>query len=121
MLDRKADHVLRSIRSRRKYVVLVAVMLAAAITWQVIHAPSVRADSLYFNLANGNLSQDWSNISLITTSDDWSGVPSIIGYRGDGLTGGTGTDPQTIITSGTEVVDVNANQTNPNTFITGGV
>lgn len=75
----------------------------------------------YWNLANSNFSQDWSDKSLIDTNDDWSRVPSIVGYRGDGLTTGTGTDPRTITTSGTPVVDVNANQTNPNTYTTGGV
>ncbi|HVF95059.1 MAG TPA: endonuclease/exonuclease/phosphatase [Sphingomonas sp.] len=75
----------------------------------------------YWNLASGELFQDWSDPDLITTSDDWSRVPSIVGFRGDGLTGGTGTDPRTITGSGTPVVDVNANQTNPNTFTTGGV
>ena len=67
-------------------------------------------------------SQDWTNTNLITTNDDWSGVNSIIGYRGDGLTGGTGTDPQTILAGDDPgVMDVNANQTNPSTFATGGV
>ena len=65
--------------------------------------------------------QDWSNTSLIATSDDWSGVPGVMGYRGDSLTGATGTDPQTIVGEGTPVVDVNANQTNPDTFTSGGV
>lgn len=65
--------------------------------------------------------QDWSNTGLITASDDWSGVPGVVGYRGDGLTGGTGTDPQTILADGTGVVDVNANQTAPNTFTAGGI
>jgi predicted extracellular nuclease len=66
--------------------------------------------------------QDWSNIGLITTSDDWSGVPGITGYRGDSLTGATGTDPQTITADGSDTpVDVNANQVNPATFTTGGV
>lgn len=65
--------------------------------------------------------QDWSNPSLITTNDDWSGVPGVMGYRGDGLTGATGTNPQTILADGTGVPDVNANQTAPNTFSTGGV
>lgn len=64
--------------------------------------------------------QDWSNTGLITTNDDWSGVPGIVGYRGDGLTGSTGTDPQTLLTLDS-VTDVNANQTNPITFNTGGV
>ncbi len=67
-------------------------------------------------------SQDWSNISLITVSDDWSGVPGISGYRGDDLTGATGTDPRTILVDGTTTpLDVNANQSNPDTFTTGGV
>jgi hypothetical protein len=67
-------------------------------------------------------SQNWSNTGLITTSDDWSGVPGIIGYRGDGLTSATGVDPQTVLADGTGTpVDVNANMTSPNTFTTGGV
>lgn len=75
----------------------------------------------YFNLASGQFFQDWSNTGLITANDDWSLVPSIVGFRGDGLTSGTGTDPQTITANGTNVVDVNANQTNTTTFNTGGV
>ena len=65
--------------------------------------------------------QNWSNTGLITAHDDWSGVPGIVGFRGDGLTGSTATNPQTILVDGTGVVDVNANQTSPNTFSTGGV
>lgn len=76
--------------------------------------------STYWNLAGGDLTQDWSNLGLITANDDWSGVPSIVGFRGDGLTSGTGTDPRTITGTST-VIDVNANMTNPNTFTTGGV
>src|SRR6185503_8864340 len=65
--------------------------------------------------------QDWSNPELITSSDDWTSVPGIVGYRGDGLAAATGVDPQTVLTEGAPVVDVNANQANPNTFATGGV
>ena len=36
--------------------------------------------SVYFNLASGNLVQDWSDTSLLSANDDWSGVPSIVGY-----------------------------------------
>ncbi|MGZ8333601.1 MAG: Calx-beta domain-containing protein, partial [Allosphingosinicella sp.] len=39
--------------------------------------------SAYFSLASGNFSQDWTDTGLITTNDDWSGVPFIIGYLGD--------------------------------------
>ncbi len=67
------------------------------------------------------VAQDWANTGLITASDDWSGVPGVIGYRGDGLTSANDVDPQTVLGEGTPVIDVNANQTNPNTFATGGV
>src|SRR6478672_4603652 len=53
--------------------------------------------------------EDWSDISRITVDDNWSGVPGIIGYRGDGLTGSTGVNPQTVVNAST-VVDVNANR-----------
>ena len=73
-------------------------------------------------LANGSFLQDWSDIGLITVNDDWSGVPSIEGFRGDGLTDTTGVDPQTVLAAGTTTpLDVNANQTSPNSFTTGGV
>ncbi len=64
--------------------------------------------------------QNWTNIGLITANDDWSGVPGIVGFRGDDVTTATGVDPQTLLGEGTVVVDVNANQTNPSTFNTGG-
>jgi predicted extracellular nuclease len=74
----------------------------------------------YFRLADGSFQQDWDDSGLIAANDVWSGVPSIVGYRGDGLTSATGADPRTI-TGTSDVLDVNANQTNPNTFSTGGV
>lgn len=65
--------------------------------------------------------QDW-NGDVVTVSDNWDGVPGVIGYRGDGLAGGTGVNPGSILADGSATpVDVNANQTNPNTFGTGGV
>ena len=82
----------------------------------VIAAPAM-ADTTVQTLP---FAQDWSNTGLITANDVWTGVPGIMGYRGDGLTGSTGTDPQTLLTLDS-VIDVNANQTNPITFNTGGV
>ncbi len=78
---------------------------------------------VYYSLASGNFSQDWSNTGQITANDDWSGVPSIVGYLGQDITTGAGTDPQTLKTSSTlpNDVDVIANQTAPNTLSTGGV
>lgn len=75
----------------------------------------------YHNLSGAAFTQNWTNIGMITANDDWSGVPGIIGYRGDNITGATGADPQTLVGEGTITVDVNANQTAPNTFATGGV
>lgn len=80
---------------------------------------SPRADLTPQTLA---FSQDWSNIGLITTDDNWGGVPGIVGYRGDGMVTGTGVNPQTVLTDGSGTpVDVNANRPDPNTFATGGV
>ncbi len=60
--------------------------------------------------------QDWSNTNLITTSNDWSTVPSIIGYRGDGLAAGTGVDPNTVLADGAATpVNVVAQSTAANT------
>jgi VCBS repeat-containing protein len=75
---------------------------------------------VFHKLANGNFFQDWSDTSLISTSHDWSGVPSIMGYRGDQLAN-SGKDPSTVLGDGTRVVNVNANQSNPNTYTSGGV
>ncbi len=67
-------------------------------------------------------SQNWSNTGLISTDNNWSGVPGIVGYRGDGLAGATGVDPQTILQDGSATpVNVLANQTNPNILTSGGI
>ncbi|MBK7764884.1 MAG: ExeM/NucH family extracellular endonuclease [Sulfuritalea sp.] len=66
--------------------------------------------------------QDWSNTGLLTAGGNWSAVPGIVGYRGDSLTASTGVDPQTLLADGSATpVDALVNQTNPNTFTTGGV
>jgi hypothetical protein len=74
----------------------------------------------YYPLSSGSFTQNWTNTGQITTDDDWSGVPYIIGYRGDDLTTATGTDARTITTT-SSVIDVIANQTAPNTLASGGV
>ena len=91
-------------------VACVAVSVAAAPANVTLH-----------DLSGGSLSQDWSNTNLIVANDDWSGVPSIMGYRGDDPVAGNAVDPQTVLADYSAVIDVNANQTNPDTFTTGGV
>lgn len=57
-------------------------------------------NSTYHPLASGAFMQDWSSPSF-PADDDWSAVPSIIGYRGDGLAPTAGTNPATIVAPGT--------------------
>ncbi len=66
-------------------------------------------------------SQDWTNVGLITVDNDWSAVPGIQGFLGDGITGATGVDPQTLLAADDPgTLNVNANETNPNTVTAGG-
>ncbi|MGY0652099.1 Calx-beta domain-containing protein [Luteimonas sp. A537] len=63
--------------------------------------------------------QDWTDTGLITSNDDWSNVPGILGYLGGDLTSANGVDPRTVLgADAAGVVDVIANQTN--TSITNG-
>ncbi len=95
-------------------------MLCAALA--LAAASTAAADTTPHNLNANDFAQNWSTTTLITTDDNWSGVPSIIGYRGDDLTTVTATDPQSILADGSATpVDVNANRSDPNTFATGGV
>ncbi len=82
-------------------------------------ALTVRADAAPQKLP---FVQDWSNSALITTENDWSGVPGFVGYRGDKLASKPGANPQTIMADGnSSPVNILANQKNPNTLRTGGV
>ncbi|MFT3743309.1 MAG: hypothetical protein QM785_03340 [Pyrinomonadaceae bacterium] len=69
---------------------------------------------VFFNSTAQTLpfSQDWTNTGLITTNDDWSGVPGVEGYLGQDITTGTGVDPQTLLTTSgvANDLDVVANQ-----------
>lgn len=91
----------------------IAVAVAVAIGWRV------QADATPQSLP---FTQDWTNIDLVSANDSWVGVPGIEGYRGDGLTAANDVDARTVLAADDPgVLDVNANQTNPNTFTTGGV
>jgi predicted extracellular nuclease len=90
-----------------------------ALVIMALPVQSALADSTTQSLP---FSQNWTNTGLISVSDDWSSVSGIVGYRGDALVASTGIDPQTVVADGSATpVDVNANQTTPNTFTTGGV
>jgi len=110
----------RSFREPLRLAALVVVVLFGSVAPPIGTLTSpVRADSTPQTIP---FSQNWSNTGLITTDDNWAGVPGIVGFRGDDLTTVTATDPQTIIADGAGTpVDVIANQANPNTQATGGV
>lgn len=93
--------------------VIPACLLALGVLSSSLAVANTTPQSLPF-------AQDWSNAGLITSNDDWSGVPGVVGYRGDGLTSAIGADPQTLLALDA-VLDVNADQSNPATFGTGGV
>lgn len=91
---------------------------ALALTAAALVAPLL-ADSTPQSLP---LAQDWTNVGLISANDVWTGVPGIEGFRGDNLTAASDVDARTVLASDDPgVLDVNANQTNPDTFATGGV
>jgi hypothetical protein len=89
------------------------------------------ANSTYATLASGNLSfsVNAGNVNQISSNDNWSGVPSVEGYYGQGLTATHGVDPRTVL--GTEFTgnalaqsgdtQVNANKGNPSAYNAGGV
>ena len=104
--------MIRSVRACARALAVLAVVFLA-----LTAAP--RADTAPQTLTFG---QDWTNTALISSDNNWSGVPGIIGYRGDGMVGSTGVDPQAVLADGSATpVSVLANQTNPNTLTTGGV
>src|SRR5215218_9298243 len=60
------------------------------------------------------LAQTWSDTALISTDDDWSRVPAMVGYRRDGMVTEPGVDPRRAVADGSGTpVDVAANRTDP--------
>src|SRR5262245_31474183 len=79
----------------------------------------VTPDTTPHTLAVSNFYQNWIDAGLITANDDWSGVPSVVGFLGDD-TFGEGVNPQTVLTS-YSTVNVIANQGNNTALTAGGV
>jgi len=66
---------------------------------------------------------DWSNTDVITTLNDWSGVPGVVGYLGEGLGGKVaGVNPQTILVDGTNTsIRLTPDVIDPNKLQSAGV
>ncbi len=98
------------------------ILTVIALGGMVLGVPALHASTVAHVLASGDLTQNWTNVALLSTPDDWAAVPSIMGFLGDVTGTGPGASPSTRLSaalSGT--VDVNVNQTNPSGFGTGGV
>jgi uncharacterized protein len=75
----------------------------------------------YFSLAGGSFEERWTDTSRINTTDNWDGVPYIIGYLGDIDSGSpTAVDPRSYTGPALGAVDVIPNLT-ATTSTSGGV
>lgn len=82
---------------------------------------------VFFKLSTGSLSQDWSNTGMLTTSTSttittgvWDNVPSIMGYKGDGITVGSAPTDARLAVNDNQTLNLIANLT-ATTSATGGV
>ena len=109
---------MKKIKREGKITALVLAMICA-IGVGYLASSKVQANNTAQTLP---FSQNWTNVGLITTDDDWSGVPGIVGFRGDDLNTTVGVDLQTVLADGSMTpVDVNANRSDPDTFLSGGL
>ncbi len=76
-------------------------------------------DGSYQSLAASPFFQDWSQVDQIAANDNWSGVPGIIGYLGDGSTFTAGSDPRLATATALGTVKVGANLTDVATAAAG--
>jgi len=103
----------------RVFACLIAILAIGTFQFLGIGIASVSANNTPQTLP---FSQNWTNTGLITADDNWSGVPGIVGFRGDDLNTTIGADLQTITADGSATpVDVNANRSDPDAFATGGI
>lgn len=78
----------------------------------VMAAQPCLADSASHTLRASPLLQDWTNTNLITVNNDWSQVPSIMGYLGDYTTASpVNVDPRTLLSMNNTTVSVIAQGT----------
>jgi uncharacterized protein len=81
-------------------------------------APAALANGTYFNLAGGNLTQNWSDATMFTTDNNWNGVASIIGYDGaDPAQQTAGLDPCALSNAPLGNPQVSINRQHPSTIL----
>jgi hypothetical protein len=125
-----------SLQIRRSFRIVVTMLMISLLTVSSAFvdgkfARSAGATNAYANLSSGSFSfsVNAGNANQITANDDWSGVASVEGYDGNGLTGSAGVDPQTVLGTGfagdslpgASDTQVNANKGNPSAYNAGGV
>jgi hypothetical protein len=101
-------------------VLLAFSSIVSVVKYASFSSNNILLNNTYHNLLATDFYQDWSDIGLITSDNNWDNVPSIIGYSGAiGTTTATGRDPQTILEPFSDT-QVDANHTSLATA-TGGV
>src|SRR5688572_23836919 len=99
---RPKPHNLGRVPMKQRYMSFVITLVTGcalvAVMTVGLGAPSAAADGTYHNLAAGPFSQGWATDGLITVNDNWSGVPSVLGYEGRMSPSMTDLDPQTVLT-----------------------
>jgi len=110
----------RSNPSNSVWVSVLSILLAVCLIFWPHRVHTAQADTTPQAVP---LHLDWSDPALITTANDWSGVPGVMGYLGDKLGSKTeGVNPQNILVDGTNTtVTLIPNQTDPNTLDGAGV
>src|SRR5215207_5725971 len=86
---RVLPEVILMVRHRHTVPALIAALLLGLVAIAPVAANNT-AQALPF-------AQDWTNTSLITVNDNWSGVPGVTGFRGQDITTGFDTDPKTLL------------------------
>ncbi|HJQ71636.1 MAG TPA: lamin tail domain-containing protein [Blastocatellia bacterium] len=117
MISRKSSAIRPSFNRLIAVSLILTLMITSSFFYGGLLFPTAHANNTAQTLP---FTQNWTNTGLITANDDWSGVPGIEGFRGDGLTGATAVNPQTVLAGDDPgVLDVNVGQNT--TFATGGV
>ena len=74
----------------------------------------------FYKLSTGNFLQNWSDPALFTVDNDWTKVPSIVGYNGAGLAT-TGKDASTVVADNAPSLTGQVFFNKATTFTSGGV
>lgn len=99
------------------------IKMLLAISGCLILVLTIFANNYYIEITGGDpILENWTNTSRLSTTDNWTEVVAIAGFKGNLLTSEIGANPQTIVTdSPGNAGNLTPNETNPNTSTAEGV